>query len=55
MVAGKAKPDDDIVANLVKEFKAAGIPLRKVIVSIDDCSFCIHIQCIMEKDNKGKS
>ncbi|AXY73200.1 hypothetical protein D3H65_04075 [Paraflavitalea soli] len=51
----KTKPEDDIITNLIKEFKTAGIPLSKIIVSIDDCSFCIIIQCCKEEANKGKS
>jgi hypothetical protein len=47
---GKAQPASDIVPNLMSEFKAAGIPLNKVIVSGDDWTISIIITC-SEEDN----
>jgi hypothetical protein len=48
---GKSSPTTDIVSGLIAEFKAAGIPLSKVIVSADDCTFCIIITCNDEGDS----
>jgi len=39
--AAASNPSHDIPTKLMEEFRAAGIPIEKIIISADDCVICI--------------